>query len=82
MGTWPQVVFIYSFDSSPMKSGCQIFISYVFFSPCQYDCSCKVISAFLESPDPNVQKLVKKELQPLIDNGILKNPKPKEQASQ
>lgn len=44
--------------------------------------SCKVISAFLESPDLNVQKLVKKELQPLIDNGILKNPKPKEQASQ
>lgn len=44
--------------------------------------SCKVISAFLESPDPNVQNLVKKELQPLIDNGILKNPKPKEQASQ
>ncbi|KAL2338996.1 hypothetical protein Fmac_013442 [Flemingia macrophylla] len=44
--------------------------------------SCKVISAFLESPDPNVQNLVKKELQPLIDNGIMKNPKPKEQASQ
>ncbi|KAG4942229.1 hypothetical protein JHK85_046875 [Glycine max] len=44
--------------------------------------SCKVISAFLESPDPTVQKLVKKELQPLIDNGILKNPKPKEQANQ
>ncbi|KAK7363536.1 hypothetical protein VNO77_05682 [Canavalia gladiata] len=44
--------------------------------------SCKVISAFLESPDPNIQKLVKKELQPLIDNGVLKNLKPKEQASQ
>ncbi|KAK7264669.1 hypothetical protein RJT34_32279 [Clitoria ternatea] len=44
--------------------------------------SCKVISAFLESPDPNIQKLVNKELQPLIDNGILKNRKPREQASQ
>ncbi|KAH1088423.1 hypothetical protein AAZX31_07G226400 [Glycine max] len=44
--------------------------------------SCKVISAFLESPDPTVLKLVKKELQPLIDIGILKNPKPIEQANQ
>ncbi|RDX94671.1 Pumilio-like 24 [Mucuna pruriens] len=44
--------------------------------------SCKVLSAFLESPEPNVQKLVKNELQPLIDNGILKNLKPKEQACQ
>ncbi|KAK7387939.1 hypothetical protein VNO78_22738 [Psophocarpus tetragonolobus] len=44
--------------------------------------SCKVISAFLESPDPKVQQLVKKELQPLIDNGTLNNLKPKEQANQ
>lgn len=44
--------------------------------------SCKVISAFLESPDSEVQKLAKKELQPLIDNGILKNLKPTEQATQ
>ncbi|KAI5415700.1 pumilio homolog 24 isoform X1 [Lathyrus oleraceus] len=44
--------------------------------------SCKIISAFLESSDSKVQKLAKKELQPLIDNGILKNPKSKEQAAQ
>ncbi|CAJ1940948.1 unnamed protein product [Sphenostylis stenocarpa] len=44
--------------------------------------SCKTVSAFLESPDPKVQKLVKNELQPLIDSGILKNPKLKEQANQ
>lgn len=37
-------------------------------------CSCKVISAFLESPDPKIQKLAKKELQPLVDNGLLKKP--------
>jgi len=36
----------------------------------------------LESTDSKVQKLAKKELQPLIDNGVLKNPQPKEQASQ
>ena len=57
------------------------FLTYSFLSS-QYDCSCKVISAFLESPDPTVLKLVKKELQPLIDIGILKNPKPIEQANQ
>jgi len=57
-------------------------ISYVFFLSCQYGCSCKIVSAFLESPDLKVQKLVKKELQPLIDRGILKNPKHKEQVSQ
>ncbi|CAI8610701.1 unnamed protein product [Vicia faba] len=44
--------------------------------------SCKIISAFLESSDLKVQKLAEKELQPLIDNGILKNPKSKEQATQ
>ncbi|XP_061349186.1 pumilio homolog 24 isoform X2 [Gastrolobium bilobum] len=44
--------------------------------------SCKVISAFLESPDSKVQELVKNELQPLIDNGILKNLKPREQVTQ
>jgi len=54
---------------------------YSFFSS-QYNCSCKVISTFLESPDPTVLKLVKKELQPLIDIGILKNPKPIEEANQ
>ncbi|XP_004508185.1 pumilio homolog 24 isoform X2 [Cicer arietinum] len=42
----------------------------------------KVIYAFLESPDSKVQKLAKKELQPLIDNGILKTPKSREQAAQ
>lgn len=48
-------------------------------------CSCKVISAFLESPDPKIQKLAKKELQPLVDNGLLKKPSelpPKNQEAQ
>jgi pumilio family protein 6 len=54
---------------------------FVFLSrPC--DCSCKVISAFLESSDSKVQKLAKKELQPLIDNGILKKQKSSEEAIQ
>ncbi|QCD80016.1 hypothetical protein DEO72_LG2g334 [Vigna unguiculata] len=44
--------------------------------------SCKIVSAFLESPDMKVQKLVEKELKPLIDRGVLKNPKLKEQANQ
>ncbi|KAE9602582.1 putative armadillo-like helical protein [Lupinus albus] len=44
--------------------------------------SCKVISAFLESPDSKLQKLAKNELQPLVDSGILKNLKPKEVATQ
>jgi len=83
MGAWPQVGFIYSLRLFSNSSRLQRtdFLTYSFLSS-QYDCSCKVISAFLESPDPTVQKLVKKELQPLIDNGILKNPKPKEQANQ
>ncbi|OMO58377.1 hypothetical protein COLO4_34697 [Corchorus olitorius] len=34
--------------------------------------SSKVVSAFWESSDSNVRKLAKKELQPLIDGGILK----------
>ncbi|PON61968.1 Coatomer beta subunit [Parasponia andersonii] len=34
----------------------------------------KVISAFVESSDSKVRELVKKELQPLIDRGILKIP--------
>ncbi|VVA24672.1 PREDICTED: pumilio [Prunus dulcis] len=37
----------------------------------------KVIVAFLESSDPKVHKLAKKELQPLIDGGILKIPETK-----
>jgi len=40
------------------------------------DCSCKVISSFLELSDSKVQKLAEKELQPSIDNGILKNAGP------
>ncbi|XP_015937538.1 pumilio homolog 24 [Arachis duranensis] len=39
--------------------------------------SCKVISAFLESTDSKLQRLVKKELQPLIDSGVLKNQRPR-----
>ncbi|KAF5737025.1 putative Penguin [Tripterygium wilfordii] len=34
--------------------------------------SCKVVSAFLESTHPEVQKLARKELQPLVDGGALK----------
>lgn len=34
--------------------------------------SCKVVSAFLESKDPNVRNLSKSELQLLIDRGVLK----------
>ncbi|KAF7813526.1 pumilio-like protein 24-like [Senna tora] len=37
--------------------------------------SCKIISAFMESSDSKVHELVKDELQPLIDRGILKTPK-------
>ncbi|XP_045786833.1 pumilio homolog 24 isoform X1 [Trifolium pratense] len=44
--------------------------------------SCKVIAAFLESSDSKVQKLAKKELQPLIDNGTLKKQKSREEATQ
>ncbi|KAK2645304.1 hypothetical protein Ddye_020499 [Dipteronia dyeriana] len=39
--------------------------------------SSKVISAFLESSDSKVRELAKKELQPLIDGGILKLPEAK-----
>lgn len=41
------------------------------------DCSCKVISAFLESSDSKVRELAKEELQPLIDGGALKIPEAK-----
>lgn len=37
-------------------------------------CSSKVISAFLETSDPAVSGLAKKELQPLIDSGVLRLP--------
>ncbi|XP_076920659.1 pumilio homolog 24-like [Bidens hawaiensis] len=36
--------------------------------------SAKVISAYLETSDPKVLKLAKKELQPLLDQGLLKVP--------
>ncbi|KAK9146995.1 hypothetical protein Sjap_006898 [Stephania japonica] len=39
--------------------------------------SCKVISAFMESSDSKVLELTKKELQPLIERGILKLPENK-----
>ncbi|KAJ0093529.1 hypothetical protein Patl1_24980 [Pistacia atlantica] len=42
--------------------------------------SCKVVSAFLESSDSKVRELVKKELQPLLDRGILKIPEAKKAA--
>lgn len=38
------------------------------------DCSCRVVSAYLASSDSHVNKLAKKELQPLIDAGTLKVP--------
>ncbi|KAI4338311.1 hypothetical protein L6164_016652 [Bauhinia variegata] len=34
--------------------------------------SCKVVSAFLESSHSKVQKMAKKELQPLVDRGVIK----------
>lgn len=39
--------------------------------------SCKVVSAFMESLDPKVRELANKELQPLVDNGILRIPEAK-----
>ncbi|KAL8263985.1 hypothetical protein R6Q59_022115 [Mikania micrantha] len=36
--------------------------------------SAKVVGAYLETSDPKVQKLAKKELQPLLDQGLLKLP--------
>ncbi|KAK2990301.1 hypothetical protein RJ640_014753 [Escallonia rubra] len=36
--------------------------------------SCKVVSAFMESPDSSVRKLAKEEIQPLIDSGVVKLP--------
>ncbi|KAI3978805.1 hypothetical protein MKX01_015980, partial [Papaver californicum] len=39
--------------------------------------SSKVVCAFLESPNPDVQDLAKPELQPLVDSGILKMPETK-----
>ncbi|KAG2721386.1 hypothetical protein I3760_02G079700 [Carya illinoinensis] len=43
--------------------------------------SCKVICAFLESSDSKVRELAKKELQPLIDGGIIKIPETKQAVS-
>ncbi|KAM5568884.1 pumilio [Rosa sericea] len=40
--------------------------------------SCRVVSAFLASSDSKVNKLAKKELQPLIDAGTLKVPETRE----
>ncbi|XP_058076167.1 pumilio homolog 24 isoform X2 [Magnolia sinica] len=40
--------------------------------------SCKVVSAFLESSDSMVRDLAKRELQPLIDRGVLKAPETKQ----
>ncbi|KAK8969894.1 hypothetical protein KSP40_PGU006298 [Platanthera guangdongensis] len=34
--------------------------------------SCKVVSAFLESPEARVKNLAERELQPLVDSGVLK----------
>ncbi|XAR48675.1 hypothetical protein NMG60_11031568 [Bertholletia excelsa] len=39
--------------------------------------SSKVVLAFLESSEPSVQKLASEEMQPLLDNGILKIPENK-----
>lgn len=54
---------------------------FFFFWPFPCDCSSKVISAFGESSDSKVQELTKKELQPLIDGGVLK-PKARELATE
>lgn len=37
-------------------------------------CSCKVVTAFLESSDSSVREVAKEELQPLIDAGTIKLP--------
>ncbi|KAK6913729.1 CPL domain [Dillenia turbinata] len=42
------------------------------------DCSCKVVNAFLESSDSRTSTLAKGELQPLLDQGILKMPETKD----
>ncbi|KAH7573516.1 hypothetical protein ACOSP7_007248 [Xanthoceras sorbifolium] len=44
--------------------------------------SSKVVSAFLESSDSKVREFAKKELQPLIDGGILKLPEAKQPANE
>ncbi|KAK9672956.1 hypothetical protein RND81_12G137200 [Saponaria officinalis] len=36
--------------------------------------SSKIVAAFVESTDSNIQDLTKKELQPLVDDGVLKIP--------
>ena len=52
------------------------------FGSYSFDCSSKVICAFLESSDSKVRKLAKKELQPLIDGGIIKIPEAKQSANE
>lgn len=56
--------------------------SYVNFWSYSFECSCKVICAFLESSDSKVRGLAKKELQPLIDGGIIKIPETKHSANE
>ncbi|GAB2294313.1 hypothetical protein Dimus_028523 [Dionaea muscipula] len=46
------------------------------------DYSSKVVSAFIESPDPDIRKLVKGEVQPLKKDGKLMIPKPKPKPKQ
>lgn len=52
------------------------------FGSYTFDCSCKVICAFLESSDSKVRGLAKKELQLLIDGGIIKIPETKHSANE
>lgn len=49
--------------------------------PCFFWHSCKVICAFVESSDSKVREMAKKELQPLIDGGIIKIPETKQTVS-
>lgn len=46
--------------------------------PLLLSCSSKVIYAFLESSDVKIKERANKELQPLIDGGILKKPENKQ----
>lgn len=61
-----------------------IFSNFVllFFKACLYSLrhvfSSKVISALWETSDPAVRELIKEEMQPLVDNGVLKVAQEKE----
>lgn len=75
MGARTQVILLYKQILTVLLSDETV---KAFFLICVFDggCSCKVVSAYLELSDPNVKEMVKSELQPLIDRGVLKRPGP------